>query len=487
MSRILQNGDQIDKYRVECCLGAGGMGEVYLVSHQYLNVKRAMKVLRMNLTENDPTFRDRFVREARIAARFQHPNSISVVDVESSSESGFLYLVMEYVDGQSLHQYLQLNRDIVDEMQMLRICRDVASALDAAWNEMKLVHRDIKPGNIMLTNTGEVKLADLGIAKSSGGSGMTMALTMEGSMIGTPEYASPEQCLDASSVDTRADIYSLGATLYEMLTGVRPFQGADTFETVDKVLNDDLVPVRKRNRNISRKTAALVERMMEKEPEDRPQTMSEVVAMIDRILGEKDSVPDKTATVKTEMDIQIREQAEKTAEQKMTQVQTGEVQKKRNRERVMLLCIGYLTLLICGMNLYVHVKHWFKYRRAYNIAQQLEQTRKKKDQEDFAVIRQALQKPGIILGGNNSILLHYNPENPQVSYTIPDGVRTLQSLAFDRCHNLQNVICPDSVVFIAKDAFRYCYNLKTVSVSRRCSVSSDALPSNVKLIRRGRR
>ena len=283
--QLLQNGDQVDKYRVERCLGAGGMGEVYLVSHAYLNVQRAMKILRMELTEDDPTFRDRFVREARIAARFQHPNSIAVVDVESSSDSGFLYLVMEYVNGQSLHQYFQQN-GILDEKQMLHICREVAKALDAAWQEMQLVHRDIKPGNIMISSEGEIKLADLGIAKSSGGSGMTMSLTMEGTMIGTPEYASPEQCRDARSVDTRADIYSLGATMYEMLTGVRPFSGANAFDTVAKVLQEPLVGVRQRNPNISKETAALVERMMSKDPSKRPQTMGELVSILDGMLDE---------------------------------------------------------------------------------------------------------------------------------------------------------------------------------------------------------
>ena len=172
MSQLLQVGDRIDKYRVDQCIGVGGMGEVYLVTHSFLQVQRALKILRLDLIEDDPTFRDRFVREARIAARFNHPNSIGVVDVESESDSGFLYLVMEYVDGQSLHQYLQ--NGPFPEKEMLRICREVANVLDAAWREMQLVHRDIKPGNIMITRNGDVKLADLGIAKSSG-SDMTIA------------------------------------------------------------------------------------------------------------------------------------------------------------------------------------------------------------------------------------------------------------------------------------------------------------------------
>jgi serine/threonine protein kinase len=139
----------------------------------------------------------------------------------------------------------------------------------------------------MITSDGDVKLADLGIAKSSG-SDMTLALTLAGTMIGTPEYASPEQCRDSSHVDTRADIYSLGATMYEMLTCTRPFQGTNAFDTVAKVLQEPLPPLRERNPEISVETAALVERMMSKDPADRPQTMRELVEIFDRMLSAQD-------------------------------------------------------------------------------------------------------------------------------------------------------------------------------------------------------
>lgn len=353
MAQLLQNGDIIDKYRVERCLGIGGMGEVYLVSHVYLKVQRALKILRLDVTEQDPTFRDRFVREARIAARFQHPNSIGVVDVESESESGFLYLVMEFVEGQSLHQYLK--NGVLEEKQVLHICREVAKALDVAWREMQLVHRDIKPGNIMITTEGAVKLADLGIAKAAQNeSGVTLALTMEGTMIGTPEYASPEQCMDASHVDTRADIYSLGATMYEMLTGVRPYRGSNAFEIVEKVIKESPKPLREWNPNVSRKMASLVERMMSKNPKKRPQTMGELIKILDQMLGGQQTEENPFSPEMLEM---IRAEAEQKAE-KIAAERVRTIQKKQIVSHFLytLFAIGLVGVNIGLGYMYVHNK-----------------------------------------------------------------------------------------------------------------------------------
>ena len=288
---LLQVGDKIDNYRIECCLGVGGMGEVYLATHQILNVQRALKIPYPDLLERDPLFRERLTREGHIAAHFQHPNSIEVVNVETESDSGFLYLVMEYVDGRTLREYL--NEGVLDEKQTLLICREIACALDAAWQEMRLVHRDIKPANIMIASDGTVKLADLGVAKALPGENESVqTLTMEGALVGTPDYAAPEQLIDASKVDTRADIYSIGATMYTMLTGVRPFFGADTFETLRKVLHEPLKPVREWNPGVSAEIAALVERMMSKDPANRPQTMRELVEIYNSMLADQSPVPE---------------------------------------------------------------------------------------------------------------------------------------------------------------------------------------------------
>ena len=289
MSQLLQVGDKIDNYRIESCLGVGGMGEVYLATHLILNVQRALKVPYPDMLERDLQFRERLTREGHIAAHFHHPNSIEVVNVENESDSGLLYLVMEYVDGGTLREYL--NEGVMDERQTLLICREIACVMDAAWQAMRLVHRDIKPSNIMIASDGTVKLADLGVAKAQPGENESaQALTMEGALIGTPDYAAPEQLIDASKVDTRADIYSIGATMYTMLTGVRPFCGASTFETLRKVLHTPLKPIREWNPNVSAETAALVERMMSKDPANRPQTMLELVEIFDVMLAPQEQI-----------------------------------------------------------------------------------------------------------------------------------------------------------------------------------------------------
>lgn len=464
MAQLLQVGDRIDKYRIDQCIGEGGMGEVYLVTHTFLNIQRALKILRLDLTDDDPSFRDRFVREARIAARFKHPNSIGVVDVESESDSGFLYLVMEYVDGQSLHQYLQ--NGPFPEKEMLRVCREVANVLDAAWKEMQLVHRDIKPGNIMISRDGDVKLADLGIAKSNG-SDMTMSLTMAGTMIGTPEYASPEQCRDSSHVDTRADIYSLGATMYEMLTGTRPFQGENAFDTVAKVLQEPLPPLRDRNPNVSPATAALVERMMSKNPADRPQTMRELAEIIDDMLANKEQVLPESA-------------AEPVGN--VTPVQQSS--KKRKKALVLLGILIFLNLVMGGFVLY----DFLAFRDFLSCERRKTEQKIKEQEEQFEQARQTALKqqriPGIIVSYYNYSLLHYQPEKGNMHYTVPDGISRICNYAFENCVDLRQVICPDSVRYIDSNAFSGCYSLTEVSVSPHCYVAPGALPENTRLIRR---
>ena len=460
MSQLLQVGDRIDKYRIDQCIGEGGMGEVYLVTHVFLNIQRALKILRLDLTEDDPTFRDRFVREARIAARFKHPNSIGVVDVESESDSGFLYLVMEYVNGQSLHQYLQ--NGPYPEKEMLRVCREVANVLDAAWREMQLVHRDIKPGNIMITVDGDVKLADLGIAKSSG-SDMTLALTLAGTMIGTPEYASPEQCRDSSHVDTRADIYSLGVTMYEMLTGTRPFQGTNAFDTVAKVLQEPLPPLRSRNPEVSVETAALVERMMSKDPADRPQTMRELAEIVDGMLANKE----KALPLPESIVIPVPKPA-----------------KKRKKALILLFVMIFLNFVMGGFVLY----DFLTFRNKLFLERQENNEKINKLNEQFEKARQTAleqqRKPGIIVSYQNYNLLHYKPEKAETLYTVPAGIYRICSYAFENAVDLQQVICPDSLRYISRNAFYGCYNLRTVSVPHQCYIEPGALPANARVIRR---
>ena len=210
--RMLQDGDFFDKFQIIKLLGRGGMAEVYLAEHLLLKQKCALKLMQRTLDQDDnPVFIKRFVREAKLTHSFSHPNIVKVFDAGSDFKTGYLFLAMEYVEGQTLHDII--NARELSEKELLEILNVMANALKVL-ESAKVVHRDIKPSNIMYTKEGVYKLMDLGIAKmESNHQAGDMTLTMEQSTIGTPGYASPEQCSSAHLVDVRSDIFSLGASL----------------------------------------------------------------------------------------------------------------------------------------------------------------------------------------------------------------------------------------------------------------------------------
>ena len=264
---VLQPGDHIDRYTVVRKLGQGGMGSVYLVRHEKLGVFRAAKVLASALYLRGGEFVDRFIREARLACSISNPNIVNVLDVGEDRSRGLCWLIMEYVDGGTLRDVLRKIPKL-SEVHTILIAEAVAGALAAAAQQ-KIVHRDIKPDNIMLTRRGEVKLADLGIAKNNE---ENVQLTKSHVMMGTPAYLAPEQAMDAHSVDVRADIYSLGATMYEMLTGAIPYPGKSTYDIMAKLVSSPVPDPRALTDTVSSQTARLVMRMLAKEAKHRPAT-----------------------------------------------------------------------------------------------------------------------------------------------------------------------------------------------------------------------
>ena len=264
----------IGKCRIEHEIGRGGMGAVYLGHHTRLDVPVAVKVLPPHIAESDPEFVHRFVREARLAARIRHPNIVSVLDVDQEQETGQYYIVQEYVAGGSL-------KDLLDEGPMetdraTEIVLGVAEALNAAA-KYDIIHRDIKPDNIMLTTDGTAKLADLGLAKSTTDDA---GMTMTSAVMGTPAYMAPEQVESTSSVDARADIYSLGATFYHMVTGKRPFSGPTPASIMLKHLQEPLSAVRDVKADVPEPVAAIIEKMLAKNPAERFQTAAELVTAL---------------------------------------------------------------------------------------------------------------------------------------------------------------------------------------------------------------
>ncbi|MBR4076224.1 MAG: serine/threonine protein kinase, partial [Lentisphaeria bacterium] len=337
MDFFLEPGEMIDKYCVERCLGAGGMGAVYLVRHTQLKTMRALKLLHPDIGADDPEYRERFIREAQFAARIQHPNIVAVMDVETKSMSGFSYIVMEYVEGHSISQLLK--NGPLSETQAVFIIRETAKALAYAA-ESGIVHRDIKPANIMITNDGHVKLADLGIAKCSDPTGGSNTLTVAGTMIGTPAYASPEQCRDARSVDTRADIYSLGATLYEMLTGEAPFSGTNAFDIMAKVIRENPVPILQLKPESTPELAALVEKMMQKKPENRPQTMLDLLEELYQF-----EIPDGEQEMTHMLQQLIESRAEAVAQERVSEI----LRSTRKTRKIKTLSTILLTVLLLAV------------------------------------------------------------------------------------------------------------------------------------------
>jgi len=274
----LRPGDRVERYVVVKQLGRGGMGSVYLVRHETLGVFRALKVLSGVLYQQGREFTKRFIQEAKIASSISNPNIVNVIDVGEDPERSFCYIIMEYVDGGTVRDVLKRIPHL-SELHAVVIAEAVAAALDAA-SEQRIVHRDIKPDNIMLTRRGEVKLADLGIAKNTD---ENVQLTKSHVMMGTPAYLAPEQAQDAHSVDVRADIYSLGATLFEMLTGRIPYPGKSTYDILRKMVSDPIPDPREIVDTISAPTARLVMRMLAKQAKLRPASPAELLKEIHRL------------------------------------------------------------------------------------------------------------------------------------------------------------------------------------------------------------
>src|SRR5579863_3861690 len=230
-------GRQIQQYQLLEKLGAGGMGEIYKALDTRLNRTVAIKVL-PSAKSGDPDRRRRFLQEAQAASGLNHPSIITIHDVISEGDTEFM--VMEFVGGKTLNDIIPKGGLRVP--QALKYALQTADALTAAHNA-GIVHRDLKPANIMVTDSGLVKVLDFGLAKMTDRSSpthigedaetiaATSPLTVEGSIIGTVSYMSPEQA-QGKKVDTRSDIFSFGAVLYEMLTGLRAFEGESSLSTL---------------------------------------------------------------------------------------------------------------------------------------------------------------------------------------------------------------------------------------------------------------
>ncbi len=267
---------QIGHYRIVSELGRGGMGVVYKAHEESLNRYVAIKVLGSHLAEDD-SYLQRFVREAQSAARLSHPNIVQIYAI--SEHAGQHYFVMEYVPGTSLQQLLK-TKGAMDTVQAERIVLQAASGLQAA-HEVGIIHRDIKPANLMIDERGLVKITDFGLALALGGA---TRLTATGMMMGTPGYLSPEQCRD-EGIDHRTDIYSLGVSFYEMLTGKMPFTASSPLALIRQIMEIEPPDVRELNPAIADTTRDILQRMMAKDRDQRFASCGELIARVQQDLA----------------------------------------------------------------------------------------------------------------------------------------------------------------------------------------------------------
>ena len=272
-------GRTIGKVRIERRIGQGGMGAVYVGTHVTLEKRMAVKLLPISPSTHRSEIQ-RFLREARTAARLEHPNIIQVFDVDQGD--GFYYLVMQYVEGKTLSQLVK-DAGRLAWIDALRIGLEIARALEVAHTfEPPVIHRDIKPANVMIGNDGSVKVLDFGLVRTLDNE---EDLTSVGHVVGTATYMAPEN-IDGAEVDARADLYSLGVTLYLAIAGRRPFEGKSSMQVLYQQVNQPPPPLHRLIPDLPEPVESLVLRLLAKRPADRPASARALIEELVRLVGD---------------------------------------------------------------------------------------------------------------------------------------------------------------------------------------------------------
>ncbi len=496
---LLSPGEKFGNYIVERLLGCGSMGTVYLIRHAVLETYHALKILSSTLVSKDVNV-ERFIQEAKFACRLKHTNLIEVHDAGYSEKLRCYYIVMDYVPGGSIRDLLLDNKRI-SLANALKIVRQIADALQVAY-ENDIVHRDIKPDNIMFTADGDAKLADLGIAKSTGSADMT--LTMDLSTFGTPAYMSPEQARDSRRVDTRADIYSLGVVFYEMLAGERPYVGSSAIEILSQVVDKEELPdIRKHCPNLPDDVVNLIRDMTAKDRDLRISTPQDLVIRLSQIeVNERPQIlPIKVSPTNPPR----------------VPTPTPVIAQRKHHRKILRT---WLCLAIVG--LMAGVAYWWYFGHSTKDASRTKQLSPTASEQNAPPAQQ--EEAGTQLPKTNSVpktivsstsvktknitseivapehLFTYEIKNGEAtilglktssfsgalnipstlggvpvteiggrsfseckritSITIPEGVMSIGSHTFSGCSNLVSVKIPKSVVFIAPWSFLYCDSLQ---------------------------
>ena len=271
-----RSSQQIPGYKILKKLGSGAMATVYLAKQISLDRQVAIKVLPKKYTDNDQ-FVERFYAEGKAAAQLNHANIVQAYDVGKAGD--YHYFVMEFVEGHTVYDDIMKHQRYTED-EALRIAIQVSRALEHA-HKAGFIHRDVKPKNIMITEDGTAKLADMGLARAV--SDREAAESEQGKAFGTPYYISPEQIRGERDVDFRADIYSLGATFYHMVTGRVPFEGPNPSAVMHMHLKQELVPPDHINPNLSAGISEIIELCMAKDREKRYSSASDLIADLEAV------------------------------------------------------------------------------------------------------------------------------------------------------------------------------------------------------------
>ena len=276
-------GSRIGRYTIVETLGQGGMGKVYLARDPLISRNVALKVIsiRPDLSEEEAgQYRERFLREAQAAGALIHPNIVAVHDIGQDAASGSPYIVMEHVPGQDLKKVI-LSRAPLPAAEAVGIVAQIAAALDYA-HKCGIVHRDVKPANVLITEQGRVKITDFGVARLPGSD-----LTRSDQFVGSPGFMSPEQ-LKGSPVDGRADLFSLGVIFFQLLTGKAPFEGESVSEVLYRISSQPSEPPSEAQADVSPDFDPILEKALAKDPADRYQTGQEMVGALRTVTREVD-------------------------------------------------------------------------------------------------------------------------------------------------------------------------------------------------------
>ncbi|MCM8543367.1 MAG: protein kinase, partial [Lentisphaeraceae bacterium] len=351
---------KIGQYPLIKQIGKGGMGSVWYSEHPYLKIPCAIKIMDTSLAKDNPEFVQRFIQEGRLAAAISHPNVLKVYD--ANHEGDCFYMVLEYIDGCDIKQLAQDRGGKLPPDEVVEIAHAIGDALRQAYDTHQIIHRDIKPENILINQQGELKLADLGIGKQINDD-QEFNLTMTGVAIGTAYYISPEQAMDSKHIDNRSDIYSLGATLYKLLTGDYPFTARTITAMMMKHANEPLENPQLKDPTLPDNLCAVICKMMQKKPEDRYNSYTEFLDDINAIRNsnaplesltcategigpiEKEKNPEPQTKKKMHISKSAQKQAEKLSHTAHVKPETKVTKEKKSKVPLYVVTAAVLILV----------------------------------------------------------------------------------------------------------------------------------------------